>query len=305
MSRVTNALSFDLEHWYTATLLREHVTNPRDRVRESTRIVLDLLAGHDVTATFFVVGEVAEKYPDLVAEVADAGHEIGSHGHTHRPLSELDRETFRRELHDSADAIERAIGHRPAGFRAPNFSVNRDTRWAFPELRDAGFRYDSSVFPVRTPMYGVSGAPVRPYAVDSSDPFAESTGGSGSDFAGDSHARWGDLYEVPVAVFDPRVRIPIAGGFYGRVLPRRVLAAGIRNLNRRGIPATLYFHPWEFDPAVVRDDVPLVPRVVSFRGVEGLRSKLDGLLSSVEFGPVGELLDRELGTDVAAVEVEE
>jgi len=300
MSRFTNALSFDLEHWHTATLLRDHVTDPRDRVGESTRVVLDLLSAHDVTATFFVVGEVAAEYPDLVAEVADAGHEIGSHGHTHRPLSELDRESFRRELHDSADAIERAAGSRPAGFRAPNFSVDRDARWAFAELRDAGFRYDSSVFPVRTPMYGVSGAPVRPYAVDPNDPFAESTNATG-----DSRAPWGDLYEVPVAVFDPRVRIPIAGGFYGRVLPERVLAAGIRHLNRRGVPATLYFHPWEFDPAVVRDDVPLVPRVVSFHGVGGLRSKLDRLLSAVEFGPVGQLLDRELGTDVAAAAAEE
>lgn len=294
--RPTNALSFDLEHWYTATLLREHVTDPRDRVRESTRIVLDLLDEHGVTATFFVVGQVAEEHPELVRTVADAGHEIASHGHTHRPLSELDRAAFGRELRESADALERAVGTRPVGFRAPNFSVDPDTRWAFAELRDAGYRYDSSVFPVRTPMYGVSGAPLRPYAVDLADPFTDSH--SASESTPD------DLYEIPVAVLDPRVRLPIAGGFYGRVLPERVLAFGIRNLNRRGLPATLYFHPWEFDPAVVRDDVPLAPRFVSFHGVEGLRSKLDGLLSSFEFGPVGELLDRELRAGVEVVGVD-
>ena len=285
----TNALSFDLEHWYTATLLRDCVSDPRDRVRASTRIVLDLLAEHDTTATFFVVGEVAAEYPDLLRDVSDAGHEIASHGHTHRPLWELDRDAFRAELRRSAAAIRRAVGERPVGFRAPNFSIDPDTEWAFAELRDAGYTYDSSVFPVRTPMYGVSGAPIRPHAIDSADPFSE----PGSDE--------GDLYEVPTAVLDPRVRVPIAGGFYARLLPRRLLSAGVRHLNGRGIPATLYFHPWEFNPEVVRRDVPLSRRFVSFYGVEGLRSKLAALLSSFEFGTVGRLLDRESPVDIDTV----
>jgi len=290
--RPTNAISFDLEHWYTATLLRENVTDPADRVGRSVRIVLELLDEFDTTATFFVVGEVAAEYPELIRTVAADGHEIASHGHTHRPVSELSRDAFRTELQRSAEAIRRAVGERPVGFRAPNFSITDETRWAFAELRETGYRYDSSVFPVRTPMYGVSGAPIRPYAVDSTDPFSA------------RRADAGGFYEVPVAVLDPRVRLPIAGGFYGRLLPTRLLTYGIRRLNERGIPATLYFHPWEFNAEVVRRDVPFGPRFVSFHGIDGLRSKLETLLSTFEFGTVGGLLDRELAAEVELVGVE-
>lgn len=282
-----NVVSFDLEHWHSATLLRDHLTDPRDHVRESVETVLALLDDHDTLATFFVVGEVARRYPDLIRRVAEAGHEIASHGHTHRPLFELSPAEFRTELNESADAIERATGARPEGFRAPNFSVTRETPWAFDELRAAGYRYDSSVFPVKTPMYGVSGAPLEPYTVGT-DPFE----GGSLDAAG--------LREVPVAVFDPRGRFPIAGGFYARLLPTRVLAAGIRNLNRRNLPATIYFHPWEFNPAVRRDDVPAIPRFVSFHGIDRLSAKLDRLLSTFEFTTVAELLERRVGSSTRA-----
>lgn len=281
-NRPVNAISFDLEHWYTATLIRDEVSDPEDRIRESVGIVLDLLAEYDVEATFFVVGEVARDYPELVRTVADAGHDVASHGHTHRPLFELDRESFREELRRSEAAIENAIGARPDGFRAPNFSITPETDWALAELHERGYRYDSSLFPVRTPMYGVSGTPTQPYSVDLNTPFT------------DDDLVAGDLYEVPVSVLDRRLRVPIAGGFYARVLPVRFLEFGVRRLNERGVPATLYFHPWEFNPEVVRSDVPLGRRFVSFYGVERLRSKLASLLSSFEFGTISDLLDSEL-----------
>jgi len=279
----TNALSFDLEHWYSATLLREDVTDPVVHVARSTEIVLELLDRHGVTATFYVVGEIADARPDLVARIAAAGHEIGSHGHTHRPLFELSPEGFREELERSADAIAAATGDRPRGFRAPNFSVTPATAWAFAMLADAGFEYDTSVFPVRTPMYGVRGAPLHPYAVDPDRPFAD--GGP---------PRHDALTEVPVAVFHPRARLPIAGGFYARLLPVRVVKRGIRTLNARGIPATLYFHPWEFNPDVRTEirDVPVSAsaRFVSARGIDTLAAKLECLLDSFAFGPVEALV---------------
>lgn len=278
----TNALSFDLEHWFTATLLREETTDPVVHVERSTDIVLDLLDRHDVTATFYVVGEVAKNYPDLIAQVAAAGHEIGSHGHTHRPLFELTPDVFREELDRSSDALEEIVGERPLGFRAPNFSVTPQTEWAFKTLADTGFEYDSSVFPVKTPMYGVRGAPLSPYAVDLDAPFA--VGGSPQPDA---------LTEVPLAVFHPHARLPIAGGFYARVLPARVLKCGIKTLNASGVPATLYFHPWEFNPAVAGEltDVPPHARFISGHGIETLASKLDSLLEAVEFGPVEDVID--------------
>lgn len=277
----TNALSFDLEHWFTATLLREETTDPTVHVERSTEIVLDLLDRHDVTATFYTVGEVAENYPDLIARVANAGHEIGSHGHTHRPLFELTPEVFREELDRSSDALEAVVGERPRGFRAPNFSVTPRTEWAFETLVDAGFAYDSSVFPVKTPMYGVRGAPLAPYAVDLDAPFS-----------GGPSPRPDALTEVPLAVFHPRVRLPIAGGFYARVLPARVVKRGIKTLNANGIPATLYFHPWEFNPAVAGEltDVPAHARFISGHGIGTLAAKLESLLEAVEFGPVEDVI---------------
>ncbi|WP_436344070.1 polysaccharide deacetylase family protein [Natronorubrum sp. FCH18a] len=275
---VTNVLSFDLEHWYTATLIRDEVSAPTDRLEESVRIVRELLSAHDVRATFFVVGEVAAEYPEVVRALADDGHEIATHGHTHTPLFDLTPGEFEAELADSADAIADAIGTRPAGFRAPNFSVTSKTRWAFDVLSKSDLRYDSSVFPVRTPMYGVSSAPVRPYYVDIDDPF--STEGRGE--AG--------LLEFPLATFHPTLRMPIAGGFYARLQPTWLLKRGIQNLNRREIPATLYFHPWEFNPAVATTEIPAHKRFVSFRGIETLGRKLEALLSTHEFGTFEQLL---------------
>nr|WP_135305895.1 polysaccharide deacetylase family protein [Halomicroarcula amylolytica] len=284
----SNALGFDLEHWYTATLLSESVSDPTDHVESSVDIVLGLLSRHDVRATFFVVGEVAATYPDLVARIADAGHELASHGQTHTPLFDLDRAQFADELRQSRIAIREASGVEPAGFRAPNFSVTEETAWALDVLQESNYEYDSSVFPVRTPMYGVSGAPRRPYVVERGSPFtAGAAGGDG-------------LLEFPLAVAESRYRFPVAGGFYARVLPTRLLERGIRRLNRRGIPANLYFHPWEFNPAVQTSEPPLKARLISFYGLGRLSDSLESLLKSFELAPVGRVLGNQPGVDFDA-----
>ncbi|WP_248905682.1 polysaccharide deacetylase family protein [Halocatena marina] len=269
-SPVENVLSFDLEHWYSATLLRDAVTDPTERIEESVEIVLDLLARRGVKATFFVVGEVARDHPELVAQIAADGHEIGSHGHTHRPLFELTREQFSHEIERSTAAIQDATGTMPVGFRAPNFSVTPRTQWAIAVLEASEYQYDSSVFPVRTPMYGVTGAPVRPYSIDPTAPFEDRPA---------DHA----LVELPLAVFHPRFKLPVAGGFYARLLPTQLLQRGIRTLNARGLPATIYFHPWEFNPAVKTPSVTAHKRFVSFHGINRLKSKLETLLDTFTF----------------------
>lgn len=276
-----NTLGFDLEHWHSATLLAEAVDDPLDRVEASVEVVLSLLEAHDVEATFFVVGALAEEYPDLLRRIHGAGHELASHGHTHTPLFELTPESFASELRRSAAAIERAVGVEPVGFRAPNFSVTPETDWALEVLAESDYRYDSSVFPVRTPMYGVAGAPLRPYAVPAADPFRTPEDGESVR----------DLLEVPMSVSGPLARVPIAGGFYARLLPAAVLERAIRRLRRRGRAANLYFHPWEFNEDVVRGDLPLHRRFVSFHGIERLESTLDRLLERFEWEPVAARLD--------------
>lgn len=278
----TNAVSFDVEHWHSATLVSDAVDDPADRIEESVEVVLEVLRRHDVTATFFVVGEVAAEYPEVVGRIADDGHELGSHGHTHTPLFELTPDSFERELDRAAAAIERACGVEPVGFRAPNFSVTRGTAWALSSLESKGYRYDSSVFPVRTPMYGVSGAPIRPYDLAIEDPFRVPPAGRSGE----------GLVEVPLAVLGDRVRLPIAGGFYGRVTPARLHEHCIRRLNRHGVPATLYYHPWEFNPAVRVDSPSLPKRFVSFVGIERAARKLDRLLAAFDFGTVRDVVDR-------------
>lgn len=307
-----NVLSFDTEHWYSATLLADEVDDPADHICESVEIVLDILRRHDATATFFVVGEVARDYPELVARIANEGHEVGSHGHTHTPVFELTRESFAREIDRSVEAIRTAVGRPPRGFRAPNFSITQTTDWAIEVLVDQGFDYDSSVFPVRTPMYGVGDAPRRPYLASPATPFTAArervtpTAGARDRASADRDEREsgavpsavtldpGDdaLLELPLAVYHPRLPLPIAGGFYARLLPTGLIRRGIENLNARGVPATIYFHPWEFNPAVIRDDVPFHKRFVSFHGVQRTGETLSSLLSSFEFGPACDAIDR-------------
>jgi len=283
MKTIRNALTFDVEHWYDATLLSEHVVDPDDHIERSVDIVLDVLQSHSVQATFFVLGRVAEEYPELVREIADAGHELASHGHTHTPLFELTPAQFEFELVASADAIEAAAGVRPDGFRAPNFSVTPETDWAFSVLSSSDYRYDSSVFPRKTPIYGVKNAQIGPYIVSGDDLFD----------AGQQQDSETDLVESPLAVIDSTPRVPIAGGFYARVLPTTLLVRGMNQLNRTGIPANIYFHPWEFNPDVKTTEPPLLQRLVSFYGNDSLKQKLIVLLSEFEFGTVRSLLESE------------
>lgn len=276
----TNAIGFDLEHWHSATLLKEHVDDPTDHLAESVSIVCDLLRRHDTRATFFVVGELAADYPELVKRIRAEGHEIGSHGHTHTPLFDLTRRSFERELREAHEAIRAATGVEPIGFRAPNFSITHRTAWALESLAASEYRYDSSVFPVRTPMYGVLGAPNQPYTVSPTSEFRRTAG----------RETEGELVEFPLSVADRRFPLPIAGGFYGRVIPFPILKHSIRRLNERGLPANLYFHPWELNPSVKTEEPPAHKRLVSFYGIGKLEKKIETLLSTFEFGAVEDVL---------------
>jgi polysaccharide deacetylase family protein (PEP-CTERM system associated) len=231
------------------------------RMEDRTRAILQLLDTRGVKATFFIVGEIAETHPTLVRDIATAGHEIASHSWDHRRVHHFDPASFRDDLMKSKDALERASGQTVVGFRAPTFSVVRQTGWAVDVLAECGFTYDSSVFPVRHDRYGIPDAPRAP-------------------FRAAGHTR--SILELPPATYRMLGQnLPVAGGGYFRLFPPFVMRAGIRQLAAKTVPsvAMLYFHPWEFDPGQPRLPLKRLSRWRTYVGIEKSMGRLERLLS--------------------------
>jgi polysaccharide deacetylase family protein (PEP-CTERM system associated) len=227
-------LSFDVEEYFQVEAAARAVSRDRwdelpPRLPAAVDRVLELLASHRVVATFFVLGWVAEHQPPLVRRIADAGHEIASHGTDHRMIGRLTPEEFRRTLIDSRRLLEDITGRPVLGYRAPTFSLTRASAWAIDLLAEAGYAYDSSVFPVRHDRYGVPDAPR----------FAHRAVGPGG----------GSLLEIPpVTLRLAGMNWPVGGGGYLRLLPVRLVGAALNKAARGGHQGMIYLHPWEFDP---------------------------------------------------------
>jgi polysaccharide deacetylase family protein (PEP-CTERM system associated) len=225
------------------------------RMEAATRRLLDLLAQHGTKATFFVVGRIAVTHPKLVRDIAAAGHEVGSHSWDHRRVHHFTPRSFAEDLRKSRYALEQAAGVPVLGYRAPTFSVVRQTAWAIDVLADEGFAYDSSIFPVRHDRYGIPDAPRAPFL---------------------AHGERRSILELPpVTLRCLRFNLPVAGGGYFRLFPLALLTAGVRQaLRLRPAAAMLYFHPWEFDA-----DQPRLPlsRLARFRTYVGTRRSSDRL----------------------------
>jgi len=231
-----------------------------ERMDTSTRWLLDVLAEYDARATFFVVGEIATTHPQLIRAMASAGHEVACHSWDHRRVHRFSPFTFREDVRKAKDALEEAGGRPVVGYRAPTFSVVRETAWAIDVLAEEGFRYDSSVFPVRHDRYGVPDAPRFPFLI---------------------HGHRHSLLELPPATLGlGRFNLPAAGGGYFRLFPPAVMRAAVRQSEKQPTGVTvLYFHPWEFDP-----DQPTLPlgRAAKFRtyvGISRTRGRLRRLLA--------------------------
>ncbi len=273
------ALSIDLESYWHAELLRKRIdrNSTDDHVLPATLPLLDLLAERNVNATFFVVGEIIEEYPALVQRIVRDGHEIGCHSFSHRPLWDLTETQFDAELSRFAESVGRHLpGVKPRGFRAPTFSLSPATGWALGVLARHGYSYDSSVFPMRTPLYGVPGAPPAPYRpapnlVDS-DPAAP-------------------IMEWPMTAWRiGSLAIPVCGGFYLRVLPMPLILHGLRQAQKRG-PIVIYLHPWELDPDTPRLPLSLRDRFITYHNTGApMRRRLEILLDNFDFAPMWDVL---------------
>lgn len=274
-----NALTFDVEEYFHAeafagVLRPEEWPSLESRVVECTERLLDMLDRSRVHATFFVLGWVAERHPALVREIASLGHEIACHGYGHRMIQHLSRLQFAEDVGRAKKALEDACGAAVVGYRAPTFSVMRETLWSLEVLCEAGFRYDSSIFPIAHDRYGIRNAPRFPHRIR----------------AGEA----GELVEFPMSTLTVLGRrVPVAGGGYFRLLPYRLTRWAIQRLNEReGQPAMVYLHPWEIDPDQPRLPVGWLTRARHLLNVDRTEARLARLLEDFDFAPAGEVLAR-------------
>lgn len=270
-----NALTIDVEDYYHVSGFEHCLSRSRwdempARVGDSTRRVLDLLADVGVQGTFFILGWVAERQPDLVRAIHAAGHEIGCHSYAHRLIYEQTPKEFRADLRQARLVLEDIIGEAIVAYRAPSFSITNRSLWALDILLEEGFLFDSSIYPTHHDRYGITGTPLHPHRI-------ERAGGC--------------LWEFPPPVWRVmKYPLPVGGGGYFRLYPYGLTRRGLRAINAEGRPFAVYLHPWEFDPEQPR----LRPGPMrAFRHYVGLRrteTRLVRLLQDFRFGTMSESL---------------
>ncbi len=270
-----NALTVDLEDWYHSVLEIAPDDWPRyeDRVVAATERLLGCLAERGARATFFVLGHVAERHPELVPAIEAAGHEIACHGYAHRLVYGLSPQAFRDDLRRSLDLLRAQAKAPIRGYRAAYWSITRRCPWALDAVAEEGLVYDSSIYPTRTSLYGVPDAPRGPFRL-------RTPGGR-------------ELVEFPPSVLRfPGRNLPFAGGIYLRLLPYFFVRWAMRRFRRSGRPALVYIHPPEFDPGKPRLAMPLARRVLHYARLDAFRVKVPKLLAEFAFVPLGDLYDR-------------
>jgi polysaccharide deacetylase family protein (PEP-CTERM system associated) len=270
--RPVNALTVDVEDWFhVCGLARQPAVSAADwRVRGNVEKLLALLAQWEVRATFFVVGSVAEAIPELVPEIAAAGHEVASHGYSHRLVTELGPEVFRAELRLTGTILERQSGQKPIGFRAPQWSLSAKTPWAYEILHEEGYRYDSSHNPL--PFIGNPAGPRTPHKIDVTN---------------------GTLWEIPPMVTPSLLgNLPTGGGWGLRVFPQPLIGKTIRALNDAGAPAVIYLHPREIDPSGPRLRLTPVKYFAAYGPRTDVSRRVNNLLRCFSFGTVRDLVEQ-------------
>lgn len=282
-----NALSFDVEEYFQTDAFARLAGKKgwggfESRVTENTEKVLKILRESGTRATFFVLGWVAERYPDLIANIFREGHEIASHGYRHRLIYQQSREEFRQDVNRSKMLLEGIIADKIVGYRAPTFSIVKKTLWALEVLGEEGFRYDASIFPIRHDLYGIPEAERFPYQIRG--PNGEKTA----------------LIEFPPSTVRILGRnIPVSGGTYLRVFPVRLLEKAIEKINREGQPALIYLHPWELDPGHPRLKLgSLIGQLRHYLNLHRTEEKLRALLGKFSFAPLKVVLE-EMGFPLA------
>lgn len=270
-----NGLTVDVEDWFQVSAFRDHIDfndweHQESRILPNICRVLKLLDEFDVKATFFVLGWIAERYPEIVLTIRKHGHEIGSHGYAHKVIYEQSRKEFEADLEKSLAILESIADQKIIYYRAPSFSITRKSMWALEVLANAGIKYDSSIFPIKHDIGGFPTMPRVPFYVKFKN------GKVLHEFPLSTMRFWGE-------------NIPICGGGYLRLLPFWFVKRGIKKNNASGVPAVLYFHPWELDPDQPRLKLKLTSRFRHYSNLEFTEERIRSLLATFKFGSLGAL----------------
>jgi polysaccharide deacetylase family protein (PEP-CTERM system associated) len=284
-SPVVNAMTVDVEDYFHVSafdgvLPRSRWDSMESRVVANTGRLLDIFADTSIRATFFVLGWVAERHPEVVRRILAAGHEVASHGYAHRLVYDLTPEMFRDDIRRSKAVIEDAGGRPVEGYRAPSYSVTPRSLWALDVLIDEGFKYDASIFPIHHDRYGIPVSPRHPYSLTRAG---------------------GEIVEAPASTvkWGP-FNFPVAGGGYFRILPYEWTKWGIARINRlEQRPAIFYIHPWEIDPDQPRLSGSMLSRFRHYRNLDQTEHRLRRLVSDFSFAPMATVL-KDLSRRVAS-----
>jgi polysaccharide deacetylase family protein (PEP-CTERM system associated) len=277
-SPIVNGMSIDVEDYFHVSVFDGLVPRSRwdqmeSRVGRNTTRLLELFSDVGVHATFFVLGWVCERHPDLIRTIAAAGHEVASHGYAHRLIYDQTPAAFREDVRRAKHLLEDACGTRVLGYRAPSYSITPRSLWALDILLEEGYAYDSSIFPIRHDRYGIPVSGREPYRIV---------------------RKGGSLVEVPGSTTRVgRMNLPVAGGGYFRLLPYGWTRWGISRVNRRERrPVVFYLHPWEIDPGQPRLPVGRLGRFRHYRNLSETEARLRRLLSEFRFGRIDALLSK-------------
>lgn len=288
--RIENALTIDVEDYFQVAALAEAVRyddwdSMEYRVEANTDRILALFEEADVKATFFTLGWVAERSPKLVKRIADAGHEVASHGYSHQLIYNQTPDVFREETRRSKEILEEILGRAVKGYRAASYSITNQSRWALDILAEEGFTWDSSIFPVRHDRYGMPGTPRWPHRLTTD--------------------KGHELAEFPLSTLKlGGYSLPIAGGGYFRLFPYWFSDWGLGSINRQGQPFVFYLHPWEVDPGQPRLDVKWFSRFRHYNNLDVCEQRLAELLKRFRFTTMSHVLQNQglldIGYDTAS-----
>lgn len=277
--RIQNALTIDVEDYFQVAALAEAVdyddwASMEYRVEANTDRILSLFDEAGVKGTFFTLGWVAERSPEMVKRIAAAGHEVASHGYSHQLIYNQTPDVFREETIRSKKILEDIVQAPVTGYRAASYSITNESRWALDILAEQGFTWDSSIFPVHHDRYGMPGTPRWPHRLTTDKGY--------------------ELAEFPLSTLKfPGYTLPIAGGGYFRLFPYWFSRMGLGSINRQGKPFVFYLHPWEVDPEQPRLDVRWFSRFRHYNNLDVCEQRLATLLSDFRFTTMSKVLESE------------